>query len=319
MLGILFATALAATAPQDQSAASAQAEPTRLADIEVRGRPLQSMIQNFVDEVALPHNNRALARWDSEVCVGVANLRPAPSEYLIDRISTIARDVGLTVGNPGCTANILIIATVDSNGLADRMVSNRRKTFITGSAGTDRGNRALRNFRETLRPVRWWQSALPIDSITGERAVRISGDCGSSCAGNANESTSGQYAPNIKIWGAARLQNQIVDNLTKSIVIVDVDLIQDISITQLADYIAMVTLAQIDPQADTSRYSSVLNVFSQNNNADGITDWDTAYLRGLYASNRGSTVSRGNRTEIFNSIRREHARLTESASSNDQP
>ncbi len=52
----------------------------------------------------------------------------------------------------------------------------------------------------------------------------------------------------------------------------------------LADYLAFVALAQIDPEADTSAYDSVLNLFDRDDPAEGLTGWDRAYLEGLYSS-----------------------------------
>ena len=45
-------------------------------------------------------------------------------------------------------------------------------------------------------------------------------------------------------------------------------------------------LAQIDPEADTSRYVSILNLFAAPEATETLTDWDTAYLKGLYDAER---------------------------------
>ena len=78
---------------------------------------------------------------------------------------------------------------------------------------------------------------------------------------------------------------------------------------QLADYVAMVTLAQNDPDADTGRYASILNVFDDPETATGLTDWDQAYLRGLYDAERSRKNLRAGRTEIADSIHRAHGEL----------
>ena len=43
----------------------------------------------------------------------------------------------------------------------------------------------------------------------------------------------------------------------------------EVSAEQLADYVAMVTLAQIDPDADTRGYASILNLFQTPDAAPG--------------------------------------------------
>ena len=52
---------------------------------------------------------------------------------------------------------------------------------------------------------------------------------------------------------------------------------------QLADYLAVVSLAQINPDADLAAFDSILNLFSNPNAYSGLTDWDRSYIRALYS------------------------------------
>lgn len=304
MIELFLAGALLATTPQVPPSTVGQ-EPVQLEDVVISGRSLDGLIRDFVGEVAEPNRNRGLARWHDRVCVGVANLDGEVAQYLSDRVSTVAADMGLTAGAPGCTPNILVIATADAGDLARQLTEERRRAFRMGGAGMDRGGAALRDFVETDRPVRWWQMSMPVDSETGDMAVRIPGECTGSCVDAA------AYAPQISVFAASRLSTQIVDNLFRTIVIIDVDEVGDVSALQLADYIAMVSLAQIDPDADTSGYASILNVFEAPEISDSLTDWDLAYLDGLYAAERNHVGERAGRSEIVDSIRRSHQRLRE--------
>ena len=91
-------------------------------------------------------------------------------------------------------------------------------------------------------------------------------------------------APQIVVTSASRVNTQIVDRIIRTIVIIDADGVADLNINQLSDYIAMVSLAQIDPDADTSSYASILNVFEHRDDVSQLTDWDSAYLQGLYGA-----------------------------------
>jgi hypothetical protein len=315
MFGLALAAVLAATpmpAPQqipvsqDPPAQTAPADPVAvdLGDVEVTGRPLEAMVRDFVGEVAEPNRRRGLARWDRDICVGVANLRNEPAQYIADRISTVAADLNLQAGAPGCTPNLLIVATEDGNALAGTLVRERRRAFRMGGSGMDRGGDALEDFRDTDRPVRWWQMSLPVDSETGARATRIPGECQDPCA------TTADYAPQIAVFAASRLKTQIVDNIIRTIVIVDVDQVSHLSVQQLADFIAMVSLAQIDPDADTRAYASILNLFDDPEAYAGLTEWDRAYLGGLYDAERTDANRRANRTEVARSILRAHGEIT---------
>lgn len=312
MLAELISILLSATTPSGQipPPASAQTpdgnQTVRLEDVEVTGRRLDSLISTFVREVAAPNYGRNFARWDRSICVGAVNLRHEAAQYVVDRVSTIAEDVGLTPGKPGCTPNLVIIATSDGKGLAQHLVETRRGALRLGGSGTDRGGAALRDFMETDRPVRWWQVSMPTDSDTGGRATRLPGDCRNDCMGDPQD-----FGPIIFAYPPSRLSTQIVDNIFRTIVIVDVDEARQLNATQLADYIAMVSLAQIDPRADTSSYATILNVFSAQQDEASLTEWDKAYLAGLYRARRNQRDTQAGVTEIRASIQRAHARLSQ--------
>lgn len=318
MIAQLFAALLATTGlPESQTAAEPQVssaeseQAVRLEDVEVTGRRLDSLIQSFVNEVAAPNAGRGIARWDRTLCVGVANLRGDVAHYIVDRVSTVAEDVGLTPGEPGCKPNLLIVATDDGDALATHMVENNKRALRMGGSGMDQGGAALRRFQETDRPVRWWLVSMPVDSETGQRAVRLPGECMNACLSPMD------YAPTINVSSASRLTTQVVDNIFRAIIVVDVSKIGAVDTVQLADYIAMVSLAQIDPTADTNAYSSILNVFSSPSSTPHLTEWDKAYLDGLYGAQRTRQNERAGKSEIQSSIRRAHARLAEATPATD--
>jgi len=297
--------------PVIQSAPVLSGDAVELEDVVVTGRPLDTMIRNFVSEVAEPNRRRGLARWDNRVCVGVVNLRPDAAQYIADRVSTVAGDLGIDVGQPGCTPNVLVVATTDGGALAEALVEERPRAFRLGGSGMDRGGDALEDFVETDRPVRWWQVSFPVDSDSGQRAVRIPGECVGSCDDVTD------FAPVIRVTGISRLRSQIIDRLSRTVVIVDVDQVQGLSALQLADYIAMVSLAQINPDADTSGYASILNVFDDPDGSTSLTSWDLAFLGGLYAAKRTAAAQIARRGEIVDAIHRQHRQLREGETSDD--
>lgn len=309
MIVLALAAALAAAPLQDPTPSPAPQTvtnpdtPVALEDVEITGRPLDTMIRNFVNEVAAPNRGRGIARWEENICIGVTNLRAEPAQYIVDRVSTIAEDVGLTPGQPGCTPNVMIVASDDAAALTQQLVAENQRAFRLGGSGMDRGGAALRAFQSSEAPVRWWQVSMPTDAETGERAVRIPGECRDPCMSPAD------YAPHINVFAASRLTTQIVDTIFRTIVILDVDQIADVSLTQLADYVAMVALAQIDPTADTSGYSTILNVFQSPDDAQYLTDWDKAYLQGLYDAERTRQNRNAGRMEIADAIHRAHGEL----------
>lgn len=320
MIGTLLASALLMSSdpgslptfpsqPQQTPPVATQGEPDpiTLEGIDVVGRPLEALIRGFVYEVAHPNNGRNLARWDSRICVGVVNLQTETAQYLVDRISTVAEDIGLEVGEAGCAPNVVIVATGDGAETARTLAREQGRGLRPGGAGMTRGGNAFQDFQTGDRAVRWWQVSMPIDSASNRRATRLPGDCFGSCS-SADMSVN-DYAPQIDVFAASRLNTQIVDNIFRTVVIVDVDDVAGLSALQLADYIAMVTLAQVDPDADIGSYASILNVFDNPASADSLTNWDMAYLKGLYAAERSSTNVRANNAEVVDSITDAHQRL----------
>ena len=268
VLSVTLALAAGAASAQEPAGAPQAQSSARLEDVVVEGRQLEAMVRSFVTDVSQPANNRGLARWNRPICVGAVNLRSEVGQYVIDRISDVARELEVEAGEPGCRPNVLIVAAVDGASLASALVEDRPRNFDLRHNGTDAGTRAFRNFRTGDQPVRWWQISMPIDAETGQRAVRLPGD---------------EQPPRIYVFAASRLRTQIRDDMVRSIIIVDVDRLGGASLVQLADYLTLVALAQVDAEADTAPYPTILNLFADPASAPaGLTDWDRSYLTALY-------------------------------------
>lgn len=262
LLAMLMGLTLAGAAPQEPQAT------TQVEDIVVQGRRIDDQVRRFIDEVAAPPTGRGLARWRDRICVGVANIREEEAQYLLDRVSQAALNIGLDPGEPGCKPNILIIGASDGAAMARGLVEARRGVFWPSGSGMSRSRAALEAFQRGDRAVRWWHISTPIDSETGQRAVRMHGE---------------EAPTTVSRMGASRLRTTIRNDLSWVIIIVDLTHAEGLNFQQVADYAAMVALAQVDPDADVSGYDSVLGLFV-NSEVQGLTDWDKAYLKALYAA-----------------------------------
>lgn len=280
---LALTAALVATPAQDPVAAPQEA-PTRLEDVIANARTLEEATEAFVGEVAAPVPRRGYARWHAGVCVGVVNLSPEVAQFMVDRVSDRARELGLIAGEPGCHPSILIVATQNATPFTAEFVAMRPRLFRTGATGMDRGGAAFRNFMETDRPVRWWTVSLPTDADTGAAAVRMPGMMYGRGYADGGGSSAQDYAPKTFLRGSGRLMAQYRQDIKRTFVIIDVDRLNGASLEQLSDYVAMVSLAQIDQDADTSGFDTVLNLFEAPASVDGMTGWDTAYLQGLYGT-----------------------------------
>lgn len=246
----------------------AQAEPAPLEDVVVEGRRVFEETEAFVEEIAAPARDRGLARWEGRICVGVGNLEPSLAQAVIDHISRVAVEYDIGVGEPGCRPNVMIVFAADGRAMATALVEADRKVFHLGVGGLDRGKAALEAFKTSEAPVRWWHVSMPVIGGTSQRAIRMPGD------------SAPIYIPGEGIVNRGR---PIADNLNKVIIVVDAQRMGGANYAQLAEYLALVALAQVDPEGDTSRHDTILNVFHDPAGVQGMTAWDRAYLRTLYA------------------------------------
>lgn len=281
--------ALAALAgPQ---APAGQTPPARLADVEVTARATEDMARAFVGRVAAPARGRGLGRW-RRICPAVANLDRAVAQVIVDRIALAAADLGIEVQGPGCEADIIVVFTTEAPALTRAMVEAEPRVFRHGGGGIDRGSAALRRFIASERPIRWWTLSVPVDSETGRRAVRARGDPGGAAVsprvaalfGCNPSDCAAAAAPAIAMNTASRLNTQIVDHIYKSIIVVDMDAVAGLNTTQLGDYLSMIALTQVDPEAETGAFDTVLNLFENPAGVTGLTDWDRSYMEALYGS-----------------------------------
>lgn len=288
----IFAMGLAALVLQ--AAPAQQQSETALGDVVVegdrRGGNLETRVDRFVDAVAAPVGEYGPARWDRDVCVGAINFQPAAARVIVDRVSEIALAVGLDPEDPGCEPQVLIVATNDGPGTASGLVERNRRLFVLGGDGMDLGEEALQRFQSNDRAVRWWHVALPVDATTGQRAVRLPGD--------------GDEYNVIQKFVASRISSAIQSNLVRVVILVDITRLGDVTFAQLADYVAMIAMAQINPEVDASDHASVLNVFADPTAVQGLTDWDLAYLGALYDARLDRVSQNGNLGAVERSMER---------------
>src|SRR5204862_3200879 len=110
LAALVAAPALAqGSSPQGAASTATGTEaPQAVDEVVVRGRRLSEIesdlriyIDKFLDEVAAPARGRGYARWHRGLCVGVHNLENTAAQYVVDRISQQAVDLGLEPGAPG--------------------------------------------------------------------------------------------------------------------------------------------------------------------------------------------------------------------------
>jgi hypothetical protein len=282
---VVAAVVAASAVAQDSSpqGAARTADASQPVDeVIVRGRRMSEIesdlriyIDKFLKQVAKPSNGRGYARWNRSVCVGVHNLEATAAHYVVDRISLQAIDLGLEPGEPGCTPQVNIIFATNAKETASFMVKSEPRMFrpMGGFAGADLGRAALDEFVKSERPVRWWHVSLPISAHNGGLAIEV--PAGRLCS-------EAYCPPQVTVEGPSRIHNGTIDVLFDVIIIVDATKLTGTTWQQLADYLAVVSLAQINPKTNPAEFDSILNLFSNPAAYSGLTDWDRSYLKAIY-------------------------------------
>lgn len=275
--------------------ASAQTEPPVPADqgdaatsenVVVSAPSLREMVREFVGEVSEAGQLDQLGRWDRTICPGVAGMRQHYAQVLIDRIAQIAFSVGLEVGEPGCSPNVLIYVTENSDMLAQELVTEHGALVSRRNAhGNTRGRDALQDFANTPRTVRWWH-------VTRTHS-------GDGFAVGLGES--------VRVREASRLRRGTREDFDRVLIIVDARRINGYRFGAVADYVAMAALAQTDPNSDTSGFETILNLFDDQAEPRPltVTEWDLAYLNGLYHMTRDANDDGRQRADIARRMRRQ--------------
>ncbi len=256
--------------------------------------------REFVRQIALsPDDDNSLARWDEDICVGAVGLDPSQLQQLVDRVSARATALGLRPGRPGCRANVMVVFSDDSD-VVTRHIVDQRRDLLGFYAEDDRitpGREAMEAFANTPRPVRWWHvsstgagSLRPDVARTRQSSGRVAAEAASVTGGSNVTPVETGSAQDLQGTDAVRSNGSRVrtptsarNELAYALIVVDARRVANTPASAWMDYVAFNALAQVDPEARTGNYPTILNLFSQTSSAPTqLTAWDLAYLDGLY-------------------------------------
>lgn len=262
-----------------------------LEDVEVRGRlraeEVRRRVDAFIESNMAPPAGRPLARWNQPVCLATAQMSPAYAQAFIDRIAEHILAVGGDVGGPGCKPHVMVVGTRDGAAMARSLVLDDPRGYRPARGLTDRGSGALEAYQNSDAPVRWWHVSLPVHVDTGQVAVRLDGE---------------DYSV-LPVRMASLLRTNIRDDLARVTIIIDFDKLPGgLRLGALADYVAFVTLAQVNPDGDALGQDTILNLFRDPEGTAGLTQWDREYLLGLYGVDQNLKSSRAHARAIAGEV-----------------
>ncbi|HTT00502.1 MAG TPA: hypothetical protein VMG11_00325 [Steroidobacteraceae bacterium] len=255
------------------AAGSGKSEPDTVTIEAQRQRKLvEHQISNFVSSITMPSEEESLARWQPPICPLVAGLPRDKGEFILARLSEVARNARAPLAPPSCKPNFLVVVTADPELLLRKWWARDPVLFNRA-----RGLGRIKHFMHSNRAVRVWYNA---NAGCGDRPLQIA-DVG------------GMTYPSCVNGGLhSRLMWETVRGIESVIMVVDIRRTKDLNIGQLADYIAMVGLAEVRDDADPGPVPTILHLFSDAHTAQptGLSSWDQSFLNALYTTPQSSVM-----------------------------
>jgi hypothetical protein len=262
-----FSATAQQTAPAPPQASSTPAAGPAADPIIVTGRPLPSREQiRAVTRAISPAtpSTDPLARFHDPVCLASLGLDRTTLERIGQRFAADAEQAGLKLAGDDCKPNIIVLFIDGVNTEVDALV--QRKWWVFG----DRTPAEIRTIVHERGPVRAWSNS----ETRGRDGERID--------------TRGF----LQIASASRIVAPIRKDMLAAVVVVERSALIGKTTHQIADYLAMRTLAGVRPPRDGGA-ETILGLFASDARSvpAEMTALDRGYLRGLYAAQANAFAS----------------------------
>lgn len=233
--------------------------------ITVTGRS-PAEIRAYVKKMARPEQGHQIARWNEPLCLKVDGLADKFADYIRTRLAAVAQTVDLSLKPAGCQPNLIVKLSDDADGLTKALLKVRPRKVGNITSDTALPAAQVAAF-ETPRTARWLTATRTMNR-DGQPMIRGSGGASSNAT-----------------WSDSNIRTNVHEEIDSKIIIIDQNRLPAVSMTQLADYIAFVSLATPDIAADYANEDSILAVFAPGTTKapPGLTGQDMAFLKALYA------------------------------------
>lgn len=245
-----------------------------------------SLLHDFVKSyTALSPASEKVARWRTGVCPIVVGLPQAANKLITDRVRQVAVLVGVPVGvAESCKPNIDIVFTFTPQVLLDGV---RAKTpFLLGYHDAAQE----KDLASVTHPIQAWYTTQTVD-VNGATYVddKLRNHGGFYTVSPFGPKYGNIFTPDARVEHVTpgHLGDGISSELYHVIIIVDLAKVDGRTLGALADYVAMLSLAQTQAFGACQPVASITNLVSTPCDAavkvNEITSNDLAYLHGLYS------------------------------------
>jgi len=266
------------------AAIDAPPPPPPEADIIVEGvRPSPKKVRDFVRALTSVPSYGQIGRFHGQVCPMAMGLDQAQNERIVERMRLVAAAAKVPLAPAAkCVPNTFVIVAPDK-AAAIRELNHRFPAYFAAMSDREIGKLA-----DAPEPAAAWQvmSLLTADGL--EAAKAVGADYRTVRAANTPSRIKAASKPTFKA----------------TVVVIDVKSAAGLTLTQLADYAAMRTLADIEPARIAKvGVPSILGVLGAPNDKPlpvTLTHWDLGFLKSLYATDNSylATYQRGDMERV---------------------
>jgi hypothetical protein len=254
--GVPTVTAAPAGAPDDAGLETVRVEGSRA--------ELAKRVTSFVSTLTRLDGD-LVSRWgEASICPLVIADDKAEAAWIRQRLVEIAQGVPIRIDSGGkCQPNLTVIMT------ADLEIWKKRNPSLFKSKARDGAKVSHGD------PVRVWHNAQVAQADGGPMIEELGS------------------APILRMKDS-RIVTTAVESLRSVVVLADTRAAAGVTLQQLADYIAMVGFSRPDLKADLGQAATILRLFTAESaqRERGLTDWDLAFLRGLYRQSYSAVQQR---------------------------
>ena len=266
------------------------------AEVVVTGksRPTPARIEKanqFIKRAGVLRNGQQLARWVDPICVHVIGLDEQYSQVVNEVVRHVGAQAGVQVAPAECHPNIMISFTDDGAGLTQAIFKRSTRSLSEVSHNTK--NQLLHG----NAGVRWWYTT-EVKGSDGRSLV--SGPPVAAPTGGEGGASIIPDKPTLNTYSSSIVTIYGVRAITRATAIVDVHGATGLSLNTVAEYIALVVLAEVYPQVPPPE-NSVLDAFSGPASPKRLTSEDRAFLSALYkvSLDRQPSQQRGSMAVAF--------------------
>jgi len=223
-------------------------------------------VRDFVRALDNLTGTDPIARFDQDSsCPAVIGLSDARNAAIVERMRRVAKAVGIPVSDPGCKPNVLVIIARNKNETI-KALRQKQPIFFRDAAG-----RPI-SVPKDKGPATAWQ----LSGLLDRRGTPV-----------AVDPLAHRYVLDTP-EGASLINSAARPVVHGSVLVMNVDALVGLTMTQIADYAAMRAFAPTQPRklkgSGASTILTILDAPADSMVPLTLTQWDQAYLRALYAT-----------------------------------